>query len=152
MFYNVVIAAHLCDYFVASDPDLSGRAALHYAAARGNLAFTKELLEAGVYRTYNAWDTLKTVNVCVCICVCAALAPNALNVLDCHSRSPLHVAALKGHTDIVQLFVNRGAEHLRFKDTWDLEPYRLAMVGRRLDTVEMFFLVFAVTLSYLVLL
>lgn len=90
------------------DKDLSDRVGLHYAAARGKTAFTKELLEA---------------------------APEAVQVLDCHSRTPLHVAALRGFTELVELFIKSGAP-IASRDIWDLDPYQLALTNGHSETAQ----------------
>jgi hypothetical protein len=60
--------------------------------------------------------------------------PNRYNPVGCHAHStPLHQAALAGHSDVVRLLVERGAR-LDLKDTiWDATPAGWANHGRQTE-------------------
>lgn len=89
------------------DKDDCGRTALHYATARGDIGFIRRI---------------------------AALSPSSVHAQDCHQRTPLHVAALRGFSDVVQLFVEEYQARVVQPDVWDLDPYALAMAAGHVDT------------------
>jgi ankyrin repeat protein len=82
---------------------------IHAAAKRGDLATVKALI------TRNT-----------------ALA----NSLDKDRDTPLHVASLKGHTDVVKMLLDRGAK-ANAKDRWGLTALHVAARGGYQDIAEL---------------
>lgn len=90
------------------DIDESGRIPLHYGVARGDLEFVKMVLD-----NY----------------------PQALSMKDCHGRSSVHVAALRGWLPVLNLLLERGADP-SIPDVWDMDAYCLAFNAKHFHCVD----------------
>ena len=59
-----------------------------------------------------------------------------LNRLNLHEQTPLHMAAMRGDTDVVKLFMAKGAD-VTVKDRFGKIPLHLAIGNGRHESVKM---------------
>ena len=133
----------LPERIVVNMQDKKGMTALHHAAAKGSTGWIEKLFELGAdcsqidyqKRIPLHWASEGGFIECIELLL-KHLAPNLEMSADAEGMTPFLLASSKGHTDIVELFLGKGA-HVDEGNNAGRTGLHLAALGGHLDVVEL---------------
>lgn len=103
------------------------RRPLHRAAGAGHIEICSYFLEIGA--------DVNAVSYLPCQCLCHAADTFSISQKDKSGRTPLHWAAISGHSNVVTLLLEKGADILA-ETTSKTNALHSAVEANRLDTVK----------------
>lgn len=123
--------------------DRNGNTALHMAARDGQTKMMKLLLNVGAKLTNcDRWTILHSAAACgltdLCRCILnESPVCDVVNALDEDGQSPLHVAAIRGHSKTMRLLLRRGASTFNRSKLENCTPLSYAMSHNYIQSARM---------------